>query len=124
MQKSNLVNVLLADTHKTIDQYSEESAESIGSGSFDPVYPPGVSVSPEHLNALASINLNKAQLEAVKILLKDLCANTVFDLLSKIDGVADPVGYESESIWLGLCLKEKQEGQDEELLHNMFMDTY
>lgn len=103
------------------DQTLEKLRTGVRSNAI--AYPPGATISSHQVEALAACSLGEDALAALRALVTDACASTVFQLLALLDGVADPEVRPSEQ-WLGADIVAIDDEEDREMLHDAFMDAW
>ena len=115
---------LFRELHASIEETAAAAAGILGdaSSNLDLSYPPGAALSASEVDALRSLEVSPAAREAIRKLIADACSRPVFEFLSLLDGVADPIDLEGAT-WVGLSLETRRES-DEIMLHDEFFETY
>ena len=124
MSNDRLIKEFLVDIHNTIAEHADGFIDDLVNGQFALIYPPGIKLTEEQNNSIRSISLISEQQDALKIVVKDLCANLVLDMFAKLDGVADPSVIETQGVWPGLTVIEKTDENEGDFLHDQFLGEF
>lgn len=118
MIEKRIRDALFKDIHKAIN----ESAESVARLDLELSYPPGIELTPEEVEALASLALSDAAKSGLRKLAADACAYPLLHFFMLIDAVADP-DTDLGEVWLGATIDNKPEGY-EPMLHDELYESY
>jgi len=137
MHDKRIVQSLLLETHRCVDQASREAVAKIGrhrrrppprDGEIDTevilTYPPNSVLTPEEETALRSMKLSTIERSALQKLIADGCAGAFFDFFNLIDGTGDPEVRPPSGTWLGARLAMPDDNRDREVLHDGFFESY
>jgi len=114
---------LLAEMHRAIDAAASDGLAMLQLRGIEPAYPPGVELSDAELTSLASLTLTVLQRSAIEKVLRDVASRPLFQLLSLVDGVADPARWDGP--WLGAHITEATEESSEGAMwHDDFFESY
>lgn len=119
MIEKRIRDALFKEIHKTINESAESVARIDSSGLS---YPPGIELTTEEVEALASLGLSDAAKTGLRKLAADACAYPLFHFFSLLDAVADP-DTDLGDVWLGATIGKKPEG-DEPMLHDELYESY
>lgn len=101
-------HALFIEIHKTIEEATVAAVEGLSSlPNLQLAYPPNGGLSDEEKSALAKLSISSVQKNALRKIVADAASYPVFHLLTLLDGVSDPGGY--EEIWPGFVLEPKSE---------------
>ncbi len=117
---------LLIELHREIEAAADTLASTLSAshGPSEPTYPPNGGLTGSEQAALASLALAEHSMSAVRKLVADAIATTVFRFFNLLDGTADPVAY--GDFWPGFEIVERGEEQEsgEMFLHDAFYESY
>jgi hypothetical protein len=116
---------LFLAVHREIEAAATKAARVIAGRSpgGDLAYPPNGGLTAAEGGALASVSLVPEAEAAVRKVVADAAAAPLFSLLSLLDGVTDPEGFEGP--WGAFHVAPATDTEYESLmLHDVFFDTY
>jgi hypothetical protein len=124
MTSEQLWAVLLPEIHTAIATEAEALRQFFADTSEAPTltYPPGVEFSPQETAALRELAITSDAATGLVKLATSACAGPIFQLLTLLDGVADPQAETSDT-WLGADLTLPGDG-DRPMIHDEFFDSY
>jgi hypothetical protein len=116
---------LFVELHKEIERSAAQTAATLVGGvtEYSPTYPPNGGLSDSERQALARLPKDPAAQSALRKIVADAIATTVFNFFTLVDGAADPEQYDEH--WPGFQLSPNSLEQPEDsFLHNDFHETY
>lgn len=111
-------DALLREMHGAIQQATNDLLLALASGTWTQTYPPGAKVDASHVERMRDLASNPLAATAIA----DAAAAAFFRTLAVMDGVGDPVGWQGH--WAPIVLAEDTDGDDIEMLHDAFFETY
>lgn len=122
---SAIHKTVVLEAHRLIEAAVDDALEKLRVGlQADAIsYPPGVTIDPLAIEALGMWQPKDAALEAMRALITDACASSMFGMFALLDGVADPE-VRDVGTWLGADLIAIKDDEDREMLHDMFFETW
>ena len=113
--------VLFSDLHRSIEATADEVARMIvGAKSPDVDYPPSGGLNAEEVRALT--DGGPGRLSAIRKLVADASATSVFRLFCLLDGVADPL--DAPKGWRTFRLERGADPTTAAMLHDGFLESY
>lgn len=117
---------LLIEAHRIIESEAARRASQLAAGEpADLVYPPNGGLVAEELSALQAMKGGAVLEAALRKVLADCAASTLFHVLSQIDAVGSPEATPGE--WLGIELKPADSNTPDPpygMLHDALYETY
>ena len=122
----NNLNRILIELNKIVDDCAEQTALSISNGdiSSELVYPPNNGFNKEELSELEKLKENPILESALRKIIADSSANSIFMFLSLIDQVGDPETGEWDGDGIGLVDLNDNFEAPSEMLHDGFFEKY
>jgi hypothetical protein len=137
MNDKEVVQALLLESHRCVDDAAEETMMKIGAprrrplpkeGEIDTesllVYPPNGVLSPEEEQALRAMKLSTVERSALKKLVADGCATAFFHFFNLIDATGDPEVRPPRGRWAGAWVVAPKGDRDRDMLHDGFLESY
>jgi len=115
--------IFFVELNKIVEDLAKEKAENISADKFDDllVYPPNGGFTEDEINELRKIEKNDNFKMALRKILADTAASSIFNALCLVDGVADS----DDNNWKGVKIVENKENVgDEAFLHDEFFEAY
>jgi hypothetical protein len=127
MLPEEMRDALLIEIHRSVEESATQTAgDLVGSGKITLSYPPNNGLTAEEAAALKALPAIPQLESAFRKVIADAAFYPMFNLMSLIDGVADPVGFDGD--WAGVRLKPMAEGEDEDdessMLHDDIYESY
>ena len=114
------------ELNRIIENTAENTTTNINNGSIGSnlAYPPNNGFTDEEITAIDKLQNNLALKSALRKIIADACAISIFDFLNLIDGTSDP----EINSWTGdgICILDKNDSFEEsdEMLHDSLFDKY
>ena len=113
---------MMVGLHGLIESYADHAVRSIINQDITLVYPPNHTVTEAECRALHRLNLSPDARSALKKIIANTTAETVFSLLNYVDGTTDPPGDED---WDTYCIVRRDEFENGgEMLHDLLFETW
>ena len=119
MSKKDPVEVILIETHRVIQEVVNATINNLSDSTL--FYPPNAALSESEIKELGSLQLTHIAKEALQKVLLNMCSIPIFQMMTLMDGVADPE-MQDYGFWPGLSFGKKKENED--MLHDKFYETY
>ncbi|MBC6696892.1 hypothetical protein [Hymenobacter sp. BT190] len=111
----------LLAANQLIEEHAVQYADDLLEGRIVEVsYPPNGGLNAAEAEAIKQLSGNPVLHTAVRKILAGCAADVVFDLLNLIDGTTEPM-YGN---WRGVKLVDAPDSNDQEFLHDGFLDAY
>ena len=120
------MDTLMIELNRIIENAADSTAENIYNGCIvsNLAYPPNNGFTDEELTAIEKLQNNPFLKSALRKIIADTCAISLFDFLNLIDGTSDP----ERNNWTGdgICLVDRNDSFEEsdEMLHDSLFDKY
>jgi hypothetical protein len=121
--------LILEAAEAAIAQIADLSQHNDGAGPTTLAYPPGDGrtdancLTELEARALAQIAASGPATTGLRKLVRAAASGPLFGFFCLLDGVADPELW-TRDVWLGADLADPKDGEDREMLHDAFYESY
>lgn len=115
---------LFLEIHRAIEEATILAVDQAVSGQVTNLaYPPNGGLTEKEKSVLAKLSIDSNQKSALRKIIADAASFPIFRLMTLLDGVSDPEGYEGS--WPGFLLQPKDDSEDSDsFLHDELDSAY